>query len=112
MFGDHEEEGKSDSEPFTSICRESFETVSCYNSVGLISLDLSKELRIEYPSEDKRLCSKYDNNEDFARKIGISDNEYQHYTSYEMLNNEFVALEEHKYFYFAHKFPKSSTMKS
>ena len=80
------------SEPFTSIRHEGFEIVSCYKSVGITSLDLSQELRIKYPSEDERLCSKYDNNKDFAPNIGISDNEYQHYTSYEILNDEFVAL--------------------
>jgi len=80
--------------------------VSCYESVGITSLDLSQELRIEYPSEDKRLCSKYDNNKDFSPNIGIYNNEYQHYTSYEILNDDFFALEEHKYFYFVHQFPQ------
>jgi len=106
MFGDHEEEGKFDFQPFTSIHHEGFETMSCYKSVGITSLDLSQELRIEYPSDDKRLSSKYDNNMDFTLNIGISDNENQHYTSYEVLDDEFVSLEEHKYFYFAHQFPQ------
>ena len=94
------------SEPFTSIRHEGFETMSCYKSVGITSLDSSQELRIEYPSKDKRLCSKYDNNRDFSPNIGIYDNEYHHYTSYEILNDEFISLEEHKYFCSEHQFPQ------
>ena len=45
-------------------------------------------------------------NKDFAPNIEISDNEYQHYTSYEIVNDEFFALEEHKYFCFVHQFPQ------